>query len=348
MYSTCLFCNRALGSNEALEHFPVGRRLAFDSAKGRLWVICPSCTRWNLTPLEERWEAVEEAERLFRASRLRVSTDNIGLARVADGTDLVRVGSPERPELAAWRYGEQFTRRRRKYLIVAGVGAVAGAALIGGGLTAGVGVVSAVQMGSLLWKTSQRGLPLSVIARFHGQQGALVTVRRKHLRTTMIDVDSDGGLAINVSQGKKNVRVEGLAARRVAASLFLAVNYGGGKKEDVESAVERLARAGGAEEFLGGIARTGARLTNVLPEKSLFKRDISMKEPPPTGLLALGKTLSLAIEMALHEEQERRALEGELVELEEAWREAEEIGAIADDMFLPAGIERTLDRLRGR
>lgn len=81
VYSTCLFCNEALGSNEAVEAFPVGRRLAFDQAKGRLWVVCPKCERWNLTPLEERWEAIEQAERLYRDTRRRVATDNVGLAR---------------------------------------------------------------------------------------------------------------------------------------------------------------------------------------------------------------------------------------------------------------------------
>jgi hypothetical protein len=58
MYATCLFCNKSLGKNETLETFPVGKRLAFDAAKGRLWVVCPSCERWNLSPLEERWEAI--------------------------------------------------------------------------------------------------------------------------------------------------------------------------------------------------------------------------------------------------------------------------------------------------
>jgi len=62
VYATCLHCHRALGSNESIEAFPVGRRLAFDAAKGRLWVICPSCERWNLSPIEERWEAVEGCE----------------------------------------------------------------------------------------------------------------------------------------------------------------------------------------------------------------------------------------------------------------------------------------------
>jgi hypothetical protein len=61
VYTTCIFCHGALGANEAIEHFPVGRRLAFDGEKGRLWVVCRRCERWNLTPIEERWEAIEAA-----------------------------------------------------------------------------------------------------------------------------------------------------------------------------------------------------------------------------------------------------------------------------------------------
>ena len=65
MYTTCLWCNSSLGRNETLPSFPVGRRFAFDARQGRLWVICPHCDRWNLTPLDERWEAIDAAERLF-------------------------------------------------------------------------------------------------------------------------------------------------------------------------------------------------------------------------------------------------------------------------------------------
>jgi hypothetical protein len=46
----------------------------------------------------------------------------------------------------------------------------------------------------------------------------------------------------------------------------------------------------------------------------------------------------LALEMAAHEETERRALEGELHILETAWKDAEEIAAISDDMFLPESV----------
>jgi hypothetical protein len=54
----------------------------------------------------------------------------------------------------------------------------------------------------------------------------------------------------------------------------------------------------------------------------------------------------LALEMASHEETERRALEGELHLLEAAWRDAEEIAGIADDMFLPASVDADLARLK--
>jgi hypothetical protein len=54
----------------------------------------------------------------------------------------------------------------------------------------------------------------------------------------------------------------------------------------------------------------------------------------------------LALEMALHEEQERRALEGELWRLERAWEAAEEIAAISDDLLLPEGTEEFLERHR--
>ena len=145
MYTTCLFCNESLGSNDVIERFPVGRRLAFDAEQGRLWVICGHCTRWNLSPLEERWEAIDDCERRFRATHLRYSTDNIGLAQLREGLELVRIGDPQRPEMAAWRYGDQFGRRRRRqYLIGGGVVAhavgVARAIFVTGLLMAGYGV----------------------------------------------------------------------------------------------------------------------------------------------------------------------------------------------------------------
>jgi hypothetical protein len=40
-------------------------------------------------------------------------------------------------------------------------------------------------------------------------------------------------------------------------------------------------------------------------------------------------------------------MEGELAQPERAWREAEEIAAIADDLLIPASVRQTLARVRG-
>src|SRR5688500_1125814 len=198
MYATCLFCNKPLGQNESIEHFPVGRRLAFDAAKGRLWVVCPACERWNLSPLEERGKAIEESERLYRATRLRAATNQIGLARLRDGTTLVRIGEPLRPEFAAWRYGDQFGRRRRRQLLLTGGGLAGVGALVASGAAAGM-VVGAIGWGiahavsSLIY-----GNPEAVVARIRTESNGLIHVRRRHLAESSLSPGSDGSLAINL------------------------------------------------------------------------------------------------------------------------------------------------------
>jgi hypothetical protein len=361
VYTTCLFCSTALGSNEQIEHFPVGRRLAFDPDKGRLWVICRTCERWNLTPLEERWEAIEQADRLFRETRLRASTDHIGLARVRDGLELVRIGKPQRPEIAAWRYGDQFGRRRQVRLLQIGAIAVAGGLVIAGGLAAGLGVVTAWQVGTVGWKFISRGNPLGTVARVRDTSGTLRAIKRRDLLSTKLAMGSDGGLALHMmlhdgnlgfdysdARQKRTIHLEGREARRAASVLFPAVNRLGGTPDEVQQAVGRLERAGSAEQFLADQARRGSKLTRFVPPEESRKFANAADVAWQSGLLALSTPLSLAIEMALHEEQERRALDGELTELEAAWREAEEIGAIADSLLLPPSIEAAIARMRGR
>ena len=73
MYRTCIFCKKDLGSNDVVEHFPVGRKLAFDEAKGRLWVVCKACGQWNLVPGLAPGQAVVSLTSLTRP--LLVSID---------------------------------------------------------------------------------------------------------------------------------------------------------------------------------------------------------------------------------------------------------------------------------
>ena len=361
MYAHCLFCHSALGRNDALAAFPVGRRLAFDATKGRLWVVCPRCERWNLTPLEERWEAIEAAERLYRDTRQRVSTDNVGLARLADGTALVRIGRPQRPEFAAWRYGDQFGRRRRRSLVTAGAVLAGGGALAAGGVAAGFGVVVALQLGRLALDAARHGLPFETVARIP-VRGTILRIRRAHLLRSSFGAGDDGRPSLTVAHGVgQSTRLDGDDARRAAALLLPAVNRAGGSAADVRNAVARLEHAGDPERFYHSLAARGGRATAVAPDADRFStatmlqrmtlgsvgihvgRDAEFR----SGLLAMPTSLALAVEMALHEEQERRALEGELAELTRAWREAEEIAAIADDLLLPDAVRGAMRRLRG-
>lgn len=140
MFSRCLFCHRDLPANESLEHFPFGHRVAYDPARGRLWAVCPTCRRWNLAPIEERWEALEELEQAVKdRARLLSQTDNIALLRAGE-LEIVRVGRANLTEEAWWRYGLELVKRRRTYQLLTAVGIGGVLALMAGGAAAGVGV----------------------------------------------------------------------------------------------------------------------------------------------------------------------------------------------------------------
>jgi len=54
----------------------------------------------------------------------------------------------------------------------------------------------------------------------------------------------------------------------------------------------------------------------------------------------------LACEMALHEDSERHAMQGERALLTRAWQEAEEIAVISDALAVPARVQSALARLK--
>jgi hypothetical protein len=345
MYSTCLFCTRPLGNNQAIEHFPVGRRLAFDAAKGRLWVVCAACERWNLSPLDERWEAIEDAERLYRATRLRAATDQIGLARLRDGTELVRIGEPLRPEFAAWRYGDQFGRRRKRQMLVAGAGVGAVVAIVAGGLAAGASIGGFGWLMTRVARAAVKGNPRSVVARIRTNDDQLLRVRLGHLSETVVDQGVNASIAIDVRHETGRRRFEGQEAMRVAATLMPKVNRFGGNKQTVAEAVGALEARNGPEGYLESLVRIAPKVTR--PPEWLAKRRSIVHELPDYGLFGFSNVQRLAFEMALHEEAERRAMQGELVELERAWRDAEEIAKIADDLLVPPRVDERLSELKG-
>ncbi len=72
----------------------------------------------------------------------------------------------------------------------------------------------------------------------------------------------------------------------------------------------------------------------------------SRKGLQPQALQSLKSATRITLEMALHEEQERRAIRGELHILEAVWREAEEIASIAVNMFVPEETDAQLEAMR--
>jgi hypothetical protein len=362
MYSTCLFCHTELGANEAVEHFPIGRRLAFDAAKGRLWVVCRKCERWNLTPIEERWEAIEECERSYRATKLRVSTDQIGLARLSEGLELVRIGKPQRPEFAAWRYGDQFGRRRRRNIVrVSAV--VVGAATIpfvgpAIGISLGALGTNAFTLMNLSFSVYQRA---HVVARVRDNDGNLLLVRGYDPQETVLlepTADEAWGLRIAhrapadpsvpwwryaKSEGRTDIRGE--AAIRVAAQLLPRLNRAGASPRQLKEAValatehEDPSIAFERAASLAVMHHRADHIVGFMRSWNDFGKGARLARVPTE--------LRLALEMVSHEDSERRALEGELYLLEDAWKEAEEIAAISDDMFLPEDISRRLTEMKG-
>jgi hypothetical protein len=343
-YSTCIFCHAALGTNDAIEHFPIGRRLAFDVARGRLWVICTDCAQWNLSPLEERWEAIDECERQFRGTFVRVSTPEIGLARLRDGLELVRVGKPLRPEFAAWRYGRQFARRRKRTHLVAGTGIAAAAVA---GLAVGPAIAPALTLGTISiiaipgLTTVMGVIPLvgmlamrdyiqhdRVVARIPNGSGGLLMIRARHLGDVELSVPHRGAVPeVAIPHDGGWATFEGGAAMHATGLIVAGANRFGAPATSVQDAVRQIERAGDASGFLAEAstrnAWRGRRVT------SLVNRYRGL------GALQLAPAEQLALEMSVHEESERSAMEGELAVLEDAWRGAEEIARISDEDLTP-------------
>ena len=371
LYRICIFCSADLGDNEAVEEFPVGRALAFDAWKGRLWAVCPRCTRWNLAPIEERWEAVESAEKQFRGSRLRVHSENIGLARLPDGTRLIRVGEALPRELAAWRYGDELVRRRKQALLWGGLG-LAGVAVVSAGTLAAAGVAAAlpavhlvVNGGSIihgLWLARHQHRVVHRVPASASPTGEEIAIRAIDLRFARFVPGPDNSLALQfpdlgfhqrVEEGNAvrwvpppPIRLEGDDAERIAAKALIRVNRAGASAGKINDALNRLGESETREAFLRRIAEQRSGLfsqwsaTNPVQMPDIkgglqrflgtFRGERVAARTVPLPPPQLPEADRLALEMALHEESERRALEGELAALEAAWREAEETAQIAD------------------
>jgi len=358
MYATCIFCHHHLGHNEVVEAFPVGRRLAFGARKGRLWVVCRRCERWNLTPLEERWEAIEECERQFRGARLRVTSANIGMAKLKEGLELVRIGEPLRPEFVTWRYGRTWRRRRRRAVVVGG----AAVAVAGAGIALGAGpILSTLGPATVFWAPEVlKDLGKALLRASQLRRGVTIPLDGKRLvKLGPLDLQEvrlvrdrsyPEGWYLNLRGGMADTRLTGHEGMRALALVMPRFNVAGASARLIRHALEQLEMFHASSDFLRSAAAEGWYFA---PRDDLGNR----RGPPPPRrggdgdlpgpLIDLTAPTRLAIEVAVNEEHERMALEGELASLELAWQEAEAVAAIADNLILPRRIEQALRKLRG-
>jgi hypothetical protein len=307
--------------------------------------VCTHCRNWNLAPIEERWEAIEECERAFRATRLRVSTDNIGLATLREGLDLVRVGKPLRPEFAAWRYGERLRARRVRSNGKTALAAAAGSLTLAAGGLAVVGVAAVAEgfFGPPLYSRLSNAVEHyeyeRVVARVRASDGRAQCVRAKHLsRIEFIETPGHGGWALRVVHDQGIMDLHGQQAMQTAGQLLALMNAHGGSATDVTHAADLITTAGDAAAFM--------RKTIRLREERWRTGNTFLYDA--YGALSLTSLERLALEMAVHEDAERVALQGELDALEAAWRDAEEIAAIADGLLVPDAVVQAIARFRRR
>jgi hypothetical protein len=122
--------------------------------------------------------------------------------------------------------------------------------------------------------------------------------------------------------------VRGEDARRALASMLPWLNHAGGSVRRVAEAVAVISDVANPHQLL--YSASGAHSTSARP----------------TYVGSLPTPMRLALEMVLHEDDERSAMQGELRALEARWRAAEEIARIADSLGVPAEAETGLEALR--
>ena len=194
------------------------------------------------------------------------------------------------------------------------------------------------------WDRILHGNPRDIIARIPRGNGRTLIVERSHARMSLINALGDEDvLSLILRHRGGEVVLSGDEAMRAAAQVLPVVNRFGGSRKLVASSVDLLEERGGALETIRFIKdMRGSKLKRRQP---LGKR---VKIEPVTGALhSLPPRERLALEMALHEESERRAMDGELHELERAWREAEEVAQIADNLLSSDSVDERMKQLHG-
>ena len=240
--------------------------------------------------------------------------------------------------------------------MAAGAASVAALAATGYGLVAlGAGGIGSVALGALGIAGSRR-----VVARVPTESGPFL-VRPLHLaRAAWTPALAGATLSVAIrargfGTGELHTVAEasGDQAVNLLARALARLNRSAGSSSQVAAAVRVLEKHGDPLRD-DGFAETYGRevMLRALPRIFAPHHERVLRDWQRAGrrmTLSLLPTESrLALEMAVSEDLERRALAGELAGLELAWREAEEIAAIADTLLVPPRVVDGMRALRER
>ena len=125
------------------------------------------------------------------------------------------------------------------------------------------------------------------------------------------------------------------------------MNVKGGSKEQVQTAVNYLEQSPDPVDlFKRSLGYGGRDGSSRIGRKRRSRRPAVADHEAFIDRIA--SPMLLAMEMAAHEDVERRAMEGELAILEAAWRQAEEIASISDNLLTPANVDEEFRKLSDR
>ncbi len=315
----------------------MGRRIAFDPARGRLWAICRRCKRWSLAPIEDRWEALDELEKLTRdKARLLSQTDNVSLLR-AGPLEIVRVGQANLTEEAWWRYGRELTNRRKNFKRISAASSVAvGAAVWGGWATGGLGFFASW----ILWENAPRKITDAARWLRFGStawRGDEECARCGYNFRNITYRESGGLFLLPGDTGDKpttlayrcprcsevrngGLHLEGKGGEQVLRRVMAHQHFAGASERRVISATRLIQEAGSPRDLARILVKDGRRLGD------------------------LKRTGAIALEISVNDDAERRLLEMEVAELEAHWRQEEELAEIVDGELTPMPLLESIRR----
>ena len=334
-----------------MTRLPIGRRIAFDAKRARLWVVCPSCDQWNLVPIEERWEALEECEQLALGAEARADGGAIGFARTQGGLELLRASGFSDADIANARYGRRIEERQRLLqATVAALGLLAialgvraagasGSAIVGGFVAAYAGYWLFI-----VWRSPVRGW-----LRVRGKSGRGTTLWPWNwMRLRFAIPDPNKPPVLYVPRLGADLTLRGEEAVEFLAALLPKINGADCVDASIRSAVQYVTAA---EEEGRRLQKQAQRKTSRGKRKadpqSHFRPWERLAESclyhPLTNVPPVRR---LALEMAIMEEVEQRELARYAKTVGEVWNDEEEIAAIADDLLLAPQVSERLAMLQ--